>query len=50
MRQLREDETKVFFEKLAKFIGENIKYLIERKDEPYVFRMIKNKIFYMSER
>ena len=50
MRQLTEDETKTFFEKLAKYIGSNIKYLIERADEPYVFRIIKDRVYYMSEK
>jgi len=50
MRQLREDEIRVFFAKLKKFIGDNIKFLIQRKDEPYVFRIIKSKVYYMSEK
>ena len=50
MRVLTEEETKVFFTKLAEFIGGNIKYLIERSDEPYVFRMIKDRVWYMSEK
>ena len=49
MRSLTEEETKVFFTKLAEFIGGNIKYLIERSDEAYVFRMIKDRVWYMSE-
>ncbi len=36
-------------EKLFKFIGKNIKSLVERIDEPYVFRLHKNKIFYVRE-
>jgi 60S ribosome subunit biogenesis protein NIP7 len=50
MRVLTDDETKSFFEKLAKYIGVNIKYLIERSDEPYVFRIIKDRVYYMSEK
>lgn len=50
MRPLTDEETKVFFTKLAKYIGQNIKFLIERSDEPYVFRLIKNRVYYMSEK
>lgn len=32
MRPLTEEETKTFFEKLSKFIGRNIKLLIDRPD------------------
>ncbi len=50
MRPLTDEETKVFFTKLAKYIGQNIKFLIERSDEPYVFRLIKDRVYYMSEK
>jgi len=40
---------KIFFEKLAKYIGRNIKYLLERKDEEYCFRLNKERVFYVSE-
>jgi 60S ribosome subunit biogenesis protein NIP7 len=49
MRVLTDEETKVFFKKLSEYIGENIKFLIDRSDEPYVFRLIKDRIYYMSE-
>lgn len=49
MRPLTEEETKIFFEKLAKYIGRNIKYLIDRKDETYVFRLHKDRVYYVSE-
>ena len=45
MRPLTDEEIKVFFTKLAVYIGENIKFLIERSDESYVFRLIKNKVY-----
>lgn len=48
MRPLTEEETKVFFEKLAKYIGRNIKYLIERQDEEYCFRLHKDRVYYLS--
>ena len=49
MRPLTDEETKIFFLKLAEFIGPNIKYLIDRSDEPHVFRLIKDRVYYMSE-
>ncbi|EGC30315.1 hypothetical protein DICPUDRAFT_41643 [Dictyostelium purpureum] len=49
MRPLTEEESKVFFEKLIKFIGKNVTLLIQRKDEPYCFRIQKNKVYYVSE-
>ncbi|KIY96754.1 60S ribosome subunit biogeneis protein NIP7-like protein [Monoraphidium neglectum] len=49
MRPLTEEETKAVFEKLYKFIGKDIKSLIERPDGLYCFRLHKNRIFYVSE-
>lgn len=49
MRPLTDDETKIFFTKLANYIGPNIKFLIDRSDENYVFRLIKDRVYYMSE-
>lgn len=49
MRPLTEEETKVFFEKLANYIGRNIIHLIDRKDEPYCFRLHKDRVYYVSE-
>ena len=37
------------FEKLYKFIGKNIKSLIDRPDEPHCFRLQKNRVFYVRE-
>ncbi len=50
MRPLTDDETKIFFTKLANYIGPNIKFLIDRSDENYVFRLIKDRVYYMSEK
>lgn len=45
MRPLTEDETHVVFEKLSKFLGTNIKMLVERKDKKvYCFRCEPQKI------
>ncbi|KAJ4459578.1 putative 60S ribosome subunit biogenesis protein NIP7 [Paratrimastix pyriformis] len=50
MRPLTEEETKVFFEKLSKYIGRNISQLIDRKDEEYCFRLHRDRVYYASER
>lgn len=49
MRPLTEDETKSVFEKLAKYMGQDVARLIDRKDERHVFRMHKNRVYYLSE-
>ena len=49
MRILTDEETKTFFTKLVEYLGTNIKFLIERSDEPHVFRLIKDRVYYMSE-
>eukprot|EP00276_Gloeochaete_wittrockiana_P021409 CAMPEP_0184348160 /NCGR_PEP_ID=MMETSP1089-20130417/24975_1 /TAXON_ID=38269 ORGANISM="Gloeochaete wittrockiana, Strain SAG46.84" /NCGR_SAMPLE_ID=MMETSP1089 /ASSEMBLY_ACC=CAM_ASM_000445 /LENGTH=180 /DNA_ID=CAMNT_0026679717 /DNA_START=33 /DNA_END=575 /DNA_ORIENTATION=- len=49
MRPLSDEETKVFFEKLAKYIGRNIRLLIDRQDEPHCFRLQKDRVYYVSE-
>jgi 60S ribosome subunit biogenesis protein NIP7 len=50
MRPLTEEETKVVFEKLANYIGKNIANLINRADEPYCFRIQKDRVYYVTER
>ena len=37
------------FQKLHKFMGKGIKHLVERTDEDYVFRLHKNRVFYVRE-
>lgn len=49
VRPLTEDETKVVFEKLHKFIGKNIKALVERGEAPHCLRLQKNRVFYVRE-
>lgn len=49
MRPLTEDETKTFFEKLSKYIGENIKLLLDRQDGAYCFRLHKDRVYYVRE-
>lgn len=50
MRPLTEEETKIFFEKLSKYIGENIKLLIDRSDGAYCFRLHRDRVYYVSEK
>jgi len=49
MRPLAEDETKLFFDKLSKYIGENIRQLIDRSDGSYCFRLHRERVYYVSE-
>lgn len=49
MRPLTDDETRAVFTKLAKFIGDNVKQLIDRPDGVYCFRMHRDRVFYVSE-
>lgn len=43
-------ELKTVLEKLVKFIGKNVKGLVEREEESYCFRLHKNRVYYVSER
>ncbi|CCE63370.1 hypothetical protein TPHA_0E02800 [Tetrapisispora phaffii CBS 4417] len=49
MRQLTEEETKVVFEKLAGYIGRNISFLVDNKEHPHVFRLQKDRVYYVPE-
>ncbi|KAI6178636.1 60S ribosome subunit biogenesis protein NIP7-like protein [Aphelenchoides besseyi] len=50
MRPLTDEETEKLFEKLAKYIGENIKLLLECEDGDYCFRYHRDRVYYASER
>ena len=39
MRPLTEEELKIFFDKLAKYVGQGIKALIDRPDGRWCFRL-----------
>ena len=39
----------MFFEKLSKYIGGNIRLLIDRPDGTYCFRLHRDRVFYVSE-
>ena len=49
MRPLTDEEMRVLFEKLQLYVGKNIAKLIERTDEPHTFRLIKDRVYYLSE-
>ncbi len=49
MRPLTDEETRIFFEKLAKYIGDNVKLLIDRPDGTYCFRLHEERVFYVNE-
>lgn len=49
MRPLADDEMKVFFEKLQLYLGTNVTKLIDRQDEPHTFRLIKDRVYYLSD-
>ncbi|CAH2004572.1 unnamed protein product [Acanthoscelides obtectus] len=50
MKRLSEERTRILFEKLSKYIGSNIKLLIERPDGLYCFREQKDRVYYVSEK
>ncbi|XP_056645927.1 60S ribosome subunit biogenesis protein NIP7 homolog [Diorhabda carinulata] len=50
MKRLSDERTKILFEKLAKYIGPNVKLLVERPDGLYCFREKKDRVYYISEK
>merc|ERR1712032_523784 len=49
MRPLTEDEMALCFEKLKKYIGENLRTMLDRPDGSYVLRLHNSRVYYMSE-
>lgn len=49
MRELKPEEVETVFGKLAKYIGKNVEKLIDRNDGKYVFRVLKDRVYYMSQ-
>ncbi|KAF0989110.1 hypothetical protein HZS_6680, partial [Henneguya salminicola] len=49
MRALNKDELTTLFSKLAKYIGGNVKLLLERSDGTYCFRLNHGRVYYMKE-
>ncbi|KAL0622076.1 60S ribosome subunit biogenesis protein NIP7-like protein [Plecturocebus cupreus] len=50
MRPLTEEETRIMFEKIAKYIGENLQLLVDRPDGTYCFRLHSDRVYYVSEK
>ncbi|XP_059610204.1 60S ribosome subunit biogenesis protein NIP7 homolog [Phlebotomus argentipes] len=50
MKRLSEERTRVLFEKLSKYIGPNVKQLIDRPDGTYCFREKRDRVYYVSEK
>ena len=48
MRPLTVEETQTFFEKLAKIISRNISSLLNREDAIYVFRIHRDRVYYIQ--
>nr|XP_034380720.1 60S ribosome subunit biogenesis protein NIP7 homolog [Arvicanthis niloticus] len=49
MGPLTEEKTRVMFEKIAKYIGENLQLLVDRPDGTYCFWMHNDRVYYVSE-
>ena len=49
MRPLTEEELGLFIEKLRRYIGAGVKQLVERSDEPHVFRLHNQRVYYVGE-
>jgi len=50
MKQLPEERIQILFEKLNKYIGTNVKLLIDRPDGTYCFREQRGRVYYASEK
>ena len=48
MRPLTDEETKVLFTKLYEYIGEALEYMINGAQEKSVFRLIRDRVFYVN--
>ena len=49
MRPLTDEELRAVFEKLQTYMGGNIEKLMIRKDDTHTLRLIKNRVYYLSE-
>uniref|UniRef100_A0A2I2Z0R0 60S ribosome subunit biogenesis protein NIP7 pre-PUA domain-containing protein n=1 Tax=Gorilla gorilla gorilla TaxID=9595 RepID=A0A2I2Z0R0_GORGO len=50
MRPLTEEETRVMFEKIVKYIRENLQLLLDRPDRTYCFWLYNDRVDYVSEK
>eukprot|EP00924_Labyrinthula_sp_SR-Ha-C_P011714 maker-scaffold_17-snap-gene-6.70-mRNA-1 protein AED:0.33 eAED:0.33 QI:58/1/1/1/1/1/2/39/180 len=49
MRPLTDEETKAVFEKLVKYIGQDVTKLLSTSPTKHVFRLHNNRVYYLSE-
>ena len=49
MRPLTDEETKLVFEKLVKYIGKKITYMVENQETTFVFRLHRGRVYYCDE-
>jgi 60S ribosome subunit biogenesis protein NIP7 len=49
MRPLTDEETRILFDKLVKYIGDNVRLLIDRSDGTYCFRFHRDRVYYCKE-
>lgn len=49
MRPLTEEESKTLFTKLANYLGKNLLQLLSSDAEPYIFRLHRDRVYYVSE-
>ena len=47
--QRRPPRSKIFFEKLSKYIGRGIKTLLDPPNGPHCFRLHRDRVFYVSD-
>ena len=50
MRPLTDEETKLVFEKLVKYIGKKITYMVENEETTFVFRLHRGRVYYCDEK
>ncbi|KAH0787873.1 60S ribosome subunit biogenesis protein NIP7 [Histomonas meleagridis] len=49
MRPLRNEEARIFFEKLNQFIGNNAELLLKRDGQDWTFRVHKDRVYYLRK-
>ena len=49
MRPLTEEESKTLFTILANYLGKNLLQLLSSDVEPYIFRLHRERVYYVSE-
>jgi 60S ribosome subunit biogenesis protein NIP7 len=49
MRPLSDEELMLVLDKLKKFVGNQLSHLLDRPEAPHVFRLHKERVYYISE-